>query len=50
MVLVHARRGGFLGTDFEEANLYEVTDGKGRFWLARECDLHRHDPGPLTHL
>jgi hypothetical protein len=31
----------FYGTDFEGANLYEVTDGQGRYWLARDYVLAR---------
>ena len=31
----------FYGTDFEEANLCEVTDGQGRFWLTRDYMLAR---------
>jgi hypothetical protein len=31
----------FFGTDFTGANLYEVTDGRGKYWLTRECMIYR---------
>ena len=31
----------FYGTDFEEANLCEVTDGRGRYWITRDYMLAR---------
>ena len=37
----------FYGTDFAGANLCEVTDGQGRYWLTRDYMLARfaHRPG-----
>jgi hypothetical protein len=33
----------FFGADFTGANLYEVTDGRGKYWLTRECMIYRLD-------
>jgi hypothetical protein len=35
----------FYGTDFQEYNLFEVSDGQGRFWLTRDYMLARFVDG-----